>query len=234
MQDWFEHKPELQKRAAAYYARHAADPQARALAELYEKEAGLALARRAAGGLAGAAKSVARKVRRPPGTSPTPRPLQPAPASAPVRPAAPPGATTSSRSGAVNIGETSLPTTSGRSGAVNLGTTPAGAAPTPTAAAPKPGPFSAQAAKAPPPSSAGQAAAPAGAPASAPAGTSAGTVTKAPSNAPANLPAGAPSSEMAAATAPKHRWGDVALGGGVVGVPAAAYLMGGSGQPQPY
>jgi len=84
----------------------------------------------------------------------------------------------------------------------------------------------------PPPAPAGQAAAPAGAPASMPAGTSAGTVTKAPSNAPVNTPAGSPTQSAAAAKAPKHDWRDVALGGGIVGVPTAAYLTSGpSGAP---
>lgn len=214
-------------------------------ADAMEKRAGVSLIRRAAGGVVQGAKSVGRRFRRPAGTSPTPRPAPAAPTTAPVRPAGPTGSVTSSRSGAVNIGETSVPVASGRSGAVNLGTVPAGAAPAPTQvatraptpSAPAPGPYSAQAAStpvAPAAAPAGQARAPAGTPASAPASAQAETVAKGPATAPASTQAGAPASGEAAATAPKHSWGDVALGGGIVGVPAAAYLMGGSGQPQPY
>ena len=269
----------------AAHAKVSSNPDVVRLAQYYmdwagdlEKRAGFALVRRAAGGVVQGAKSVGRRFRRPAGTSPTPRPAPAAPTTAPVRPAGPTGSVTSSRSGAVNIGETSVPVASGRSGAVNLGTVPAGAAPAqvatraPTPAAPTPGPYSAQAASTPvapaaatapaaapaataaPATSAarrsrrvgrgegarakrapaGQAKAPAGTPASAPASAQAETAAKGPATAPASTQAGAPASGEAAATAPKHSWGDVALGGGIVGVPAAAYLMGGSGQPQPY
>lgn len=209
----------------AYMAKHASDPRVRELSQFYvnwaqdlEKRAGV----RAIKGLWGGVKSLVR--RRPKGTSPSPKPIKTAPvdpkalpaSKTPVRPEGPAGSTTSSRSGAANLGETAAPVASSRSGAVNVGTVPAGAAPAERAAAsarPTPAPTKAPA----------QSSAPATAPASAPAAT--------PSSVPSAAPAAAPAR-------PPVDWrsalGGAALGGAAVGVPAAAYAAGSGGQaPSP-